>query len=82
MAGTDKEVVQVMSDYVNSSASDYSEFARLMSFEHRTLQQNFTRLCVEWLRKLAETENFDERNEASIRFAKSIEDKLTALPYI
>lgn len=82
MAQRDTEIVKEVSNYVNSMNSSYEEFARLMSYEHRTLQQNFTKLCIAWLRQLSETENYDLRNEASIKFAKSIKDKLVNLPLI
>lgn len=76
MKTVDADIVQKVSGYVNSSSSNYKEFARLMSYEHRTLQQQFTKLCIAWLKELAETESYDLRNEASIKFAQSIKDKL------
>lgn len=82
MKAIDADIVKEISNYVNSYSSDYKEFARLMSYEHRTLQQNFTKLCIAWLRELSETENYDLRNEASVEFAKSIKDKLVNLPLI
>ncbi len=82
MITKDKEMVNLMSDYVNSSASNYGEFAKLFAGEHRTLQQQFTKLCIAWLDELANTNNYDARNEASVEFAKSIKDKLVNLPLI
>ena len=76
MKTIDADIVKEISNYVNSYRSDYKEFARLMSYEHRTLQQNFTKLCIAWLKELSETENYDLRNEESIKFAQSIKDKL------
>ena len=76
MKTVDADIVKEISNYVNSYRSDYKEFARLMSYEHRTLQQQFTKLCIAWLKELAETENYDLRNEDSIKFAQSIKDKL------
>jgi cell division inhibitor SulA len=76
MKTVDADIVKEISNYVNSYRSDYKEFARLMSYEHRTLQQQFTKLCIAWLKELSETENYDLRNEASIKFAQSIKDKL------
>ena len=76
MKTVDADIVKEISNYVNSYRSDYKEFARLMSYEHRTLQQQFTKLCIAWLKELAETENYDLRNEESIKFAQSIKDKL------
>ena len=82
MKTIDTDIVKEISNYVNSYSSDYKEFARLMSYEHRTLQQQFTKLCIAWLKELSETENYDLRNEASVKFAKSIKDKLVNLPLI
>ena len=63
MAQRDKDAVNFISNYVNSFGTDYKEFAKLMSYEHRTLQQNFTKLCIAWLKELSETESYDLRNE-------------------
>lgn len=82
MADRDTNAVQFMSNYVNSMCSDYKEFAKGMSREHRTLQQNFTKLCIAWLNELANTEYYDLRNQASVEFARSVQDKLTGLPTI
>ena len=82
MAQRDKDAVNFISSYVNSFGTDYKEFAKLMSYEHRTLQQNFTKLCIAWLKELSETESYDLRNEGSIKFAQSIKDQLTNLPLI
>ena len=82
MSDRDKNAVKFMSDYLNSFSVGYDEFAKDMAMEHRTLQQSFTRLCVAWLKQLSETEYYDLRNEASVKFAQSIQDKLTGLPMI
>lgn len=82
MSDRDKEAVKFISNYLNSFSVGYDEFAKGMAMEHRTLQQGFTRLCVAWLKQLSETEYYDLRNEASVKFAQSIQDKLTGLPMI
>jgi hypothetical protein len=73
---TTDRVVATMSDYVNSFTCDYEGFAKGMGECHRTLQQNFTKLCVAWLRYLATTDMYDLRNQSAVDFAKSIKDKL------
>ena len=70
------ETVSVMSNFVNGMGADYKEFAELMGRGHRTLQQNFTKLCVAWLKHLAEVEYYDLRNEGSVKFAQSIKNQL------
>ena len=79
-----EDAVRTVSNYVNNFGCDYEEFAKKFGCEHRTLQQNFTRLCVAWLKHLSETEYYDLRNQASVEFAKAIKDKLgeVALPMI
>lgn len=70
------EAVDTMTSYVNCMTCDYDEFAEKMGMEHPTLQQNFTKLCCAWLRHLATTEYYDDRNIASVKFAKSIKEQL------
>lgn len=57
--------------------------------EHKTLQQSFTRLCIEWLNTCASDDYvFDGRNEASHTVSKSIMECIkeqhidTGLPFI
>ena len=49
------------------------------------LQQRFTQLCVDWLRNRAGWENFDLRNEASVKLAQELlpdEDGYRAVTHI
>ena len=50
--------------------TDIPNFCDQMGREHRTLQQQFTGLCICWFRHLAKQENFDLRNQASVELAK------------
>ncbi len=45
-----------------------------LSTTHRTIQQNITRFCVDWLNHLATdwTMSTDARNEASVGIAKDL----------
>ena len=49
-------------------------FCAEMRKDHRTIQQNITRFCIDWLNYLAEdwTQSTDARNEASIGIAKDL----------
>ena len=49
-------------------------FIRVMACEHRTLQQNFTRLCSEWIKHLSGLSDtqYDLRNAASVEYAKKV----------
>lgn len=79
----DEKMAMEIAQYVNCN-HDNKKFVKAMAREHRTLQQQFTRTCVEWLLDLAERENYDLRNEASVKFAKSIKEQLenAEIPYI
>lgn len=65
-----KEVAQTIMTAVNCFC-DERKVAEQMLREHRTLQQTFTRVCVEWLKVLSEVGGslYDDRNEASVRLA-------------
>ena len=65
-------LASIVSDCINSYSFDYKKFAEVMGTEHRTLLQSFTRLCVRWLEHLSNQQNFDDRNEASVRLARTI----------
>lgn len=66
-------VVQELTDYLNSFTSKEKEFCESMSRGHRTLQQGFTRLCLQWLEHCA-TDDYhtDGRNKSSQEVAKKI----------
>jgi hypothetical protein len=68
-----KEVVINVTDYLNSFGNKNKEFIQEMNREHRTLQQNFTKLCMAWLENCASEEyRFDGRNEASHNVSKEM----------
>lgn len=70
-----KELVQEVSDYVNTFNDKGNEFCKAMSCEHRTLQQSFTKLCLNWLEHCASDEyRTDARNEQSKRIAMELLD--------
>jgi len=74
-----KEVVDMVADFLNvfGDSKRIQEFVSEMESQHRTLQQSFTRLCVAWLKRLAEPDyHYDDRNKASVRLAQSLKDKL------
>ncbi|MBR5355902.1 MAG: hypothetical protein IK121_03165 [Lachnospiraceae bacterium] len=70
---------------LNSFSFSPKEFCKEMSMEHRTLQQSFTRLCIEWLKTCGEMEDWqvDGRNETSREIGKKIlELDLPGIPFI
>lgn len=78
--------VRAVADVANHlSTRSCGEFAALFTREHRTIQQNFTRLCVAWLVELAKPEaRFDLRNDASVKLAREFVMKVEerGLPFI
>ena len=62
-----------VTDLLNSLCFDYDGFCRDMVREHRTLQQQFTKLCIEWIKTCADEDyRHDGRNERSHFIAKEI----------
>lgn len=82
-----KKNVETVSDMLNVFGFNTEDFCKLFQREHRTIQQCFTRLCVEWLRTCASDDYcYDGRNEASHEVAKrlleSIGEDDICLPFI
>ena len=68
-----KELVKEVTDYVNTFNNKGQEFCEAMSCEHRTLQQSFTKLCLNWLEYCASDEyRTDGRNEQSKKIAMEL----------
>lgn len=58
---------------LNNISFDPQKLCEALGRTHRTLQQNFTRVCIAWLKYCAaETYAFDLRNEASHLVAKKL----------
>lgn len=82
----EEEIRELASAVANLGVSggDRHKFVDAMLREHRTLQQAFTKLVVDWLKALSES-RYDLRNEASVKLAQAlvpvIED-MPGLPYI
>lgn len=69
------ELVSSLSSYVNSFNDKGYEFCKAMSTEHRTLQQRFTKLCLQWIEHCASEEyRTDARNEQSKDISKILLD--------
>lgn len=78
-----------VSDMLNKFGFDNKSFCEAMTHDHRTIQQNFTRLCLEWIKTCASDDYaHDERNRASHVKCKAIVDAMSTdpawdfLPYI
>ena len=83
-----KEQVAKVTEMLNSFTFDYEGFCKEMTREHRTLQQSFTRLCIQWLCTCASDDyRYDGRNEASHEIAKALiesqdADFIGSIPFI
>lgn len=84
-----KKEAQEVSNMLNSLGFIPEKFCAEMKRDHRTLQQNFTRLCFEWIKTCASDDYaHDERNRASHVKCKAIVDTMSSdpawdfLPYI
>jgi len=74
------ELVKQVTGYLNTSLDDaaITAFVDEMSCQHRTLQQNFTRMCAAWLEHLGTNvaEQYDLRNEASVMLGREFVEKI------
>ena len=71
---TPEELHRATEDFLNVICNDEKEekFVELMSRSHRTLQQNYTRFVMRWIKNQSESKYFDGRNEASVILCKKI----------
>ncbi len=72
-----EELVKKLSTFVNCMTMQSREkfFCEIMGREHRTLQQNFSKLVYAWIQeqsKQFEEGNFDPRNEYAVKTANQI----------
>lgn len=71
------QLSEQITDYVNSynQRSKNKAFCEAMSNQHRTLQQSFTRLCLEWIEYTASEEyRTDGRNVNTKTVSKKLLD--------
>lgn len=81
MADTSKKNAQELSDMLCSLGFIPEKVCAEMRRDHRTIQQNFTRLCFEWIKTCASDDYaHDERNRASHVKCKAIVDTMSTDP--
>lgn len=75
-----------ISDIINDCSLDEAYIAKKLANEHPTLQQNFMRICRNFIKMMAEKTYYDGRNEASVEMAKKIvenwEENEPSLPFV
>lgn len=62
----------MVSRMTNDISFEDKKLAKFMASEHPTLQQNFMRFCVMFIKEMANKSYCDARNENSVSFAKSV----------
>ena len=68
-----RELTNIITNHLNTYGDKSEAFNQAMCCEHRTLQQNFTRLCLKWLEHIASDEySTDGRNEQSKEVAQAL----------
>ena len=80
----DEVFVRFFSNFVNGSMRSKKNVAEKMSLEHRYLQSEMFKVCMEYIVKLAENCErgyYDGRNEYACKTAKIIIDHLNEIDY-
>lgn len=79
-----KKIAQETLDFVNNISRDDSGYIEEIIATHRTLQQCWMRLACATIKAIAEQQNYDARNEASVILARKIceIDGFDYLPFI
>jgi hypothetical protein len=84
---TAQEMAEAITSHLNNfSRQPTEELVEALLWQHRMLQQSFSRFCLRWFERLAEAPyGHDLRNEASVRLAQEIEQidpRVRALPLV
>lgn len=78
----DDVFARFFSNYVNRCPNDFKKAAKAMGREHRYLQSEMFKMCIEYIKVLAEHYNngcYDPRNEWACSTAYSIIDEFNTL---
>lgn len=73
-----QNLVNETTNMLNSFSDENMEtFVKQMNFQHRTLQQNFTKMCLKWIENVGSDDyRYDGRNQYSHEICKEIVDKV------
>jgi len=70
-----------ISDYLNVMSSGRPKvLVTALSNTHRTLQQDFMRVVVEWIKYNAETKFYDGRNQAAVLLSRKLQKTIDEAP--
>jgi len=68
-----KKLTGDITDFLNTFGDKSPDFIEAMSCDHRTLQQSFTRLALQWIEHVGSSEyRTDGRNEGSHKVCKKM----------
>lgn len=89
MSSEAQKTAETLSGFVNCYGNSVRDLVKVLSGEHRTIQQGITKFCVAWLEECNRKHNagnFDLRNEASCQLGKAFvertEPRERAMPFI
>ena len=74
------DVERVVSTYLNASWEDYGEFIKQALREYKTLQQTFSRFCLDWFKALTAANPYSKARHVAV--AKKALSCYTWLPFI
>jgi len=79
-----KNAVEQVADFANDMLMPALAFAKTTMTQHRTIQQNMFRLFITCIGEWAMQENYDARNEETVKLSKKIMqiENIQAIPYI
>ncbi len=66
------DMVRKLTNFVNAFGCPKKEFAKVLMHEHRTLQQSTFDLFLACIAEWAKQENYDLRNEATVKTCQQI----------
>jgi len=73
----EEKAAKQISDAVNAMSLDSKVVAELLAHTHPTLQQDFMRVCLSFIKVMSEkTTGIDLRNQDSVNVAKKIASKI------
>ena len=70
------KLAEEIANTVNSMTFNDVVFANAMCEQHRTLQQNAFRAFCSWVKVLADSKFYDERNERAVMLARKLKTVL------
>jgi len=82
-----REMMKIFSKLANGSSANAKKIAEVMGdeflYDHRTLQQNMTRILYEFFKYVAEnSRGSDDRNAQSMVYIKAVAEIETYFPFI